>query len=85
MIKFILIIFLFFLLLVFLLGFSLFRSLTRFLFGSSNKSTSTQHRSSRTSQQHRQQQRSADPPRPQPKKKIIDKNEGEYVDYEEVK
>lgn len=87
MIKFVLIIFLFFLLLVFLLDFSLVRSLGRFLFGSGNKSTTTQHRSSRARQQQHtsRQQRPADTPRPQPKKKIIDKDEGEYVDYEEVK
>lgn len=88
MIKFILVMFLFFLLLVFLLGFSLIRSVKNIFFGGGNKSSNTQQRRTQPNPEQRhskQQQRPADNPYPQAKKKIIEKDEGEYVDYEEVK
>ncbi|MCD7972628.1 MAG: DUF4834 family protein [Candidatus Azobacteroides sp.] len=70
-------IFIIFLLLLFIfpmLGVSILRALLRALFGTSgNKDTQqgpTYHSSTRS---------------PEKRKKIIDKNEGEYVDFEEVK
>lgn len=89
MFKFILFLFLFFALLIALLGFSLIRSVKNIFFGNGDKSATTQqHRSpSGGKQQKREysQHRSSDMSSSSPKKKIIDKNEGEYVDYEEVK
>ncbi|MDR1980958.1 MAG: DUF4834 family protein [Tannerellaceae bacterium] len=85
MIRIILFFFIFFLLLMFLMGFSVIRMFRKMLFGGganekrtgqqrpSNKRNSGQSRASREQQ--------AAPQR----KKLFPKDEGEYVDYEEIK
>ena len=78
--KFLLIIFLIGFTLVSLLGFSVLRSFRDFFFGSPNRrqrSASQRRQSSQTkgSTNHQKQSR----------KKIITDDEGEYVDYEEIK
>ena len=85
MFKFLLLIFLFILLLVFLLGFSFLRFLGQ-LFGirppqdTRRKSSSKQSRqTSRDSERSRQTSKEAS------RKKIFDKDQGEYTDYEEIK
>ena len=83
MFKFLFVIFSVFILLLFLMGFSVFRVLKSLFFGSGNNERKTQQQrrqSNRTSsnQQYTQQETSQ-------RKKIIEKDEGEYVDYEEVK
>jgi len=81
MFKFLFLIFGFFLLLVLLLGFSVIRTFKRVLFGSSNSETNRRHASSAN-----RQQQSA--PREEPvssRKKLFTKEDGEYIDYEEVK
>ncbi|MGM9758564.1 MAG: DUF4834 family protein [Parabacteroides sp.] len=82
MFKFLFILFFFFLLLLFLLGFSILRSFKQFLFGSSeSKHRSSNRRSSSQSQRSRMTYQQTQPQR----RKIFHKDEGEYVDYEEVK
>ena len=94
------IVFLFFLL-VFLLGFSLLRGLKRFLFGDGGNQRQQTYQRRTTSQSQNQtygsQKTSStdayanaeeveDPPRSwKRRRKIYSQNEGEYVDYEEVK
>ncbi|MDD4405050.1 MAG: DUF4834 family protein [Parabacteroides sp.] len=81
MFKFLFLIFGFFLLLVLLLGVSVIRTFKRVLFGSSNSESNRRHASSAN-----RQQQSA--PREEPvssKKKLFNKEDGEYIDYEEVK
>ncbi|MDR0537766.1 MAG: DUF4834 family protein [Tannerellaceae bacterium] len=73
MFKFLFFLFFFFILLIFLLGFSFVRTILRFLFGTGSSNNS----------QRKQQQKTSK--RPTPHKKIFNKDEGEYVDYEEVK
>lgn len=88
MIKFILFIFLLFLLLVFLLGFSLIRSAKNIFFGggNGNKHTASRERASHSTQESsRNRQGTAHTASPRRRKKIFGKDEGEYVDYEEVK
>jgi len=73
-------IFLFGFILLSLLGFSVVRSFKEFFFGSPKSkqraaSQSKQNNQSKTSTNHQKQNR----------KKIISADEGEYVDYEEVK
>ncbi|MDR1436504.1 MAG: DUF4834 family protein [Candidatus Symbiothrix sp.] len=70
--KFLLIIILFFVFIGFLFGFSIFR----FLFGRLSGPAFKQNRQPREKQPQAQSKK---------QKKIIDSNEGEYVDYEEVK
>jgi hypothetical protein len=78
MFKFLLTIFLFGFVLFSLLGFSVARSFKEFFGGGSKKQSASQGRqSSQTKGSTRQQQTS--------RKKVIDPNEGEYVDYEEIK
>lgn len=89
-IKFILIIFFFFILLVGLLGFSLFRSLRRVFFGNDRSRTdATGGSASRKDPHDRNSASGPDGSRGHSyfrrKKKIIGKDEGEYVDYEEIK
>jgi hypothetical protein len=73
MIRFLIILFIFFLILSALLGFSLIRSFRRLFFGE----TSRRNPSARTKRPKYPEQ----PKRP----KIFSKSDGEYVDYEEVK
>ena len=82
MFKFLFIIILFFFLLVFLLGFSFLRFLGQ-MFGIKPPSQPTKKGASQQRQNRNQQAQQR--PQPEPKKKIFDKNQGEYTDYEEVK
>jgi len=80
MFKFFLVIFLIGFTLVSLLGFSVLRSFRDFFFGkpkSKQRSTSQSRQSSQTRNSTNRQRQS--------QKKIISADEGEYVDYEEVK
>ncbi|MDR2138827.1 MAG: DUF4834 family protein [Tannerella sp.] len=79
MFKFLVFLFLFFLLLVSLLGFSALRTFKAILFGSPKKRTRA-HSSTSADRQRARESRS----RPS-RKKMIAKEEGEYIDYEEVK
>ena len=79
MFKFLLIAFLFFLSLIALFGFSIIRFFFQAFLGRPSKK---QSQSSRKSYQNTNSQQSQSNPTP---KKIITKDEGEYVDYEEVK
>jgi hypothetical protein len=83
MIKFILFIFFFILLLGFLAGFSIIRAVRNALFGPppNARNAKQQQRKSSGKNTSRTQAQSAPPPR----KKIFAKDEGEYIDYEEVK
>ena len=78
MLKFIAFIFFFFLILVSLLGFSVLRSFKSFFFGRPGNSR-TQSRTSAPGGRQRAQDNSRS------RRKIIPREEGEYVDYEEVK
>lgn len=73
------------LLFVVVLAFSLVRGFFRILFGGGtrNDSASRQQRTY-TSRQDEDTARSSSGPYPSPKKKVIDEDEGEYVDFEEV-
>lgn len=83
MIKFILVILLFFGLMVLLLGFSVIRSLKSLFFGSSSPSSKQR---SHTSQKEQQQRTSYTKQSYNiSRKKLFQKDEGEYVDYEDVK
>jgi hypothetical protein len=76
--KFLIILVLFFILIGILTGFSIFRFLFKVLFHPYRKSGQSVNQ--QTYNQPRQ------PSKPSKKqRKIIDSNEGEYVDYEEVK
>ena len=83
MFKFVLVILLFLGLMVLLLGFSVIRSLKSLFFGSSSPSSKQRSHSSQREQQKRtsytQQSYTM------AKKKLFQKDEGEYVDYEDVK
>ena len=79
MLKFLLVIILFFFLLVFLLGFSFLRFLAR-MFGM----TPTPTRNSKKSSM-KQNQNTSTETRTSSRKKIFDKDQGEYTDYEEIK
>ncbi|GAB6395225.1 MAG: DUF4834 family protein [Bacteroidales bacterium] len=75
MFKFLFVLFSFFVLLVLLMGFSVLRTLKNILFGGGQNM-----KSSRQKQQRQENKR-----QPSSRKKIFGRNEGEYVDYEEVK
>lgn len=93
MFKFLFVIFFFFILLVFLMGFSILRTFKNLFFGSGN--------STRKGERHRQASGNTSSSGRRPtttveeeedyktsyanRKKIFAKDEGEYVDYEEVK
>ena len=78
--KFLMIIFLIGFTLVSLLGFSVLRSFRDFFFGSPK----SKQRSTSQSRQNNQTKGSANRQK-QSRKKVISADEGEYVDYEEVK
>lgn len=85
MFKFLFFMFFLFLLLLFLMGFSVLRSFKRFFFGTDNPRENSRHQSSRTnsrssSRAEEETRRSRDT-----RKKIFTQDDGEYVDYEEVK
>lgn len=81
MIRFLLILFVMFLLLMFLMGFSIIRTFRNILGGNTKKTSSQQYRRSDSRQQTHTRREPAQPSR----KKIFAKDDGEYVDYEEVK
>jgi len=83
MLKFVFTILFFGLILVSLLGFSVIRSFKSFFFGNSKdkskqRTTTNQQRSSGRTQNTMNTQRPA-------RKKVFTEDEGEYIDYEEVK
>ncbi|MDR1918089.1 MAG: DUF4834 family protein [Tannerellaceae bacterium] len=81
MLKFIFFIFFFVIVLCFLAGFSIIRTIRDALFGPpSGARNSKQHRTTGKNTSRGQTHASA-----QPRKKIFRKDEGEYTDYEEVK
>ncbi|MCC8172115.1 MAG: DUF4834 family protein [Parabacteroides sp.] len=85
-IKLVLFVFLFFILLILLLGVSLIRSAKNVFFGGGGKHTGNRHQASRPEDKsdsgHSETRRSYGFRK---RKKIIGKDEGEYVDYEEIK
>lgn len=82
--KFLFLIFLIFVLFVFLFGFSILRTIARILFGTRSKQQPTSsgtysksdHKSTHTNQQQTKSSQ---------QKKIFTPDEGEYIEYEEVK
>ena len=84
MFKFLFILFFFFLLLLFLMGFSILRSFKRFFFGSGDDRHRSANRHSSASHARKGRTVYEEPNRPT-RRKIFKKDEGEYVDYEEVK
>ncbi|MDD6210060.1 MAG: DUF4834 family protein [Bacteroidales bacterium] len=82
MLKFLLIIILFFFLLVFLLGFSFLRFLAR-MFGMTPPPRPRKDTSSR--KEYKNNQRDTQTAHTSSRKKIFDKDQGEYTDYEEIK
>jgi hypothetical protein len=75
--KFLFITFLLFVLFVFLFGFSVLRMLFNGLFGTKPKSGNHAQNQQRANQDRQ--------PQPKKAKKIIEPDEGEYVDFEEIK
>lgn len=87
MFKFLFVIFFFFLLLVFLMGFSILRTIKHVLFGSGTK-TQQKRQSCQTDNRSAGKQGQtyvSDRQTAFNRKKIFTKEEGEYVDFEEVK
>jgi hypothetical protein len=82
MFKFLFIIFLFFVLFVFLFGFSIIRLLFGGLFGT--RPGQNQQRTNRQQAQNRDKNKTQSSSKSNTKK-IIDSDEGEYVDYVEIK
>ena len=88
MFKFLFVMFFFFILLVFLMGFSILRTFKNILFGSGSRGkkgeqrrqTSGDSSDARSNSSAREEYASQ-----VSRKKIFAKDEGEYVDYEEVK
>lgn len=94
MFKFLFVIFFFFLLLLFLMGFSILRTFKNIFFGSSKQTKRSQsyqqarsggYSSASSRQDTGYAEQSDDRPNQRPHRKIFTKDEGEYVDYEEVK
>ena len=80
--KYLFILFLFFLILVLAFGFSVIRFIFRLLFGGwTNKNTTQQSHQSSKKQQNKTNYRGTRHNYP----KVFSKEEGEYVDYEEIK
>lgn len=78
MLKFLLFIFFIFFLIILMAGVFI-RNIAQTLFGRNTK------RSQNHEQHHRSEDRNTSSHHQDPQNKIFDKNEGEYVDYEEVK
>lgn len=88
MFKFLFVMFCFFVLLLALMGFSVLRTLKRVFFGSNNYKKSGQQRrqtNTNSSNQKGNAHSSNKSYTSSSRKKIFSKDEGEYVDYEEVK
>lgn len=80
--------FFFFILLVFLMGFSILRAFKNILFGSGGSNTkkkSEGHHRQTSNNNYSEQQNARNYSHASSRKKIFTKDEGEYVDYEEVK
>lgn len=89
MFKFLFFMFFLFLLLLFLMGFSVLRSFKRFFFGVDGRNGSARQHSQRTQANNRSSgsrtEEEARRSRAAQRKKIFTQDDGEYVDYEEVK
>lgn len=88
MFKFLFVLFFFFCLLVFLMGFSILRTFKHLLFGSGSSNTKKGEQRRQTSSYSSGQHHSntaEDDYISVNRKKIFTKDEGEYVDFEEVK
>lgn len=91
MFKFLFVIFFLFILLLFLMGFSILRTFKNIFFGSGSdmRKGERHRRSGSNASGHRSASSSArddnDRSASSRRKKIFDKDDGEYVDYEEVK
>ncbi len=88
MFKFLFVMFFFFILLVFLMGFSILRTFKNMLFGSGSSNTKKGEQRRQTSSYSSGQHHSnttEDDYISVNRKKIFTKDEGEYVDFEEVK
>ena len=83
MFKFLFIMFLFFLLLVFLAGFSILRAFKNMLFGGESNHTKSGRK--RREDGNRRQNTSEGGNGSPTRKKIFAKDEGEYVDFEDIK
>jgi hypothetical protein len=84
MFKFLFVTFFFIILMTLMLGLSFLRTLKRVLFGES-ESEKRARQQRRATQNASKQKSSGRQETASPKKKVFDKNEGEYVDYEEIK
>lgn len=84
MIKIFVVFFLFLGLLILLLGFSFIRFIKNMLFGSSKTTADSQQQRGKSAGRQ-QQHTTREDKTSQSKKKLFQKDEGEYVDYEEVK
>ncbi len=80
MFKFLFLIFLFFVLFVFFFGFSIVRT----IFGGLFRTRPTQH-SAKSEQQQKKSPHNPQQKTPSSQKKIFEKDEGEYIEYEEIK
>ncbi len=90
MFKFLIFIFFLFILLLFLMGFSVIRMFKNVLFGKPKQTQRRQSSHSRHSSRNQEMHNPTadtydDSPRQKQRRKIFSKDEGEYVDYEEVK
>ena len=85
MFKFLFVMFFFFILLVFLMGFSILRTFKNMLFGSGSSNAKKGEQRRQTSSYSGGQRQSHNTAEPANRKKIFTKDEGEYVDFEEVK
>ena len=81
MFKFLFVMFFFFILLVFLMGFSILRTFKNILFGSGSSGKKGEQRRQTSGYSSAREEYASQGSR----KKIFAKDEGEYVDYEEVK
>ena len=77
--------FFFFILLVFLMGFSILRTFKNILFGSGSCGKKGGQRRQTTTSSSSGRSSTYEEPSSVSRKKIFAKDEGEYVDYEEVK
>ncbi len=88
MFKFFLLVVLFLLLLsggFIIFSVSFLKSIAQKLFGVNFTQTQSGRQQQAKQQQAAQQQRTKTQPQPEVKEKLIDANEGEYVDFEEIK
>lgn len=85
MFKYIFVILFFFFTMLFLLGFSVVRTLMNFFFGSSNKKQAPPKGKGRQQSAKSRQNPGDIRSNGKSRKKLISEDEGEYVDYEEIK